>query len=76
MSTGAIRLAGAGLLCVVCIGLSGCFFVSDNSNEASHPTVGRELSDLKAARDCGAIEPEEYKEARHKVLARLDKPCK
>ena len=74
MSTGVVRLAGAGLVCAVCLGLSGCIFVSDNSNDAQRPTLGRELRDLKAARDDGSIDPEQYKEAREKLLSKLDKP--
>ena len=38
------------------------------------PTVGEELRDLKMARDEGAMDPEEYKAAKQKVLTRLDKP--
>ena len=70
MSTRAVRVVAAGLLCV---GLSGCILVSDNTSARS-PTVGQELRDLKVAKDEGAIEEEQYCEARQKLLARLDKP--
>ena len=76
MSTGVIRFAVAGLFCAALLGLSGCIVVSDNSNDPQTPTVGRELRDLKAARDDGAIDPGQYHDARQKVLARLDKPCR
>ena len=71
MSTRDVRFVAAGLLCV---GLSGCILVSDNTSSARSPTVGQELRDLKVAKDEGAIEDEQYCEARQKLLARLDKP--
>lgn len=76
MPTGVIRFAAAGLSCAACLILSGCIVVSDHSTDPRPPTVGRELRDLKVARDEGAIEPEQYQDARGKLLARLDKPCK
>jgi hypothetical protein len=78
MSTGVCRLAAAGLLGLAGFALAGCVVVSDESADAvtQQPTLGRELHDLKAARDEGAIEPGQYDEARHKLLARLDRPCK
>jgi hypothetical protein len=71
MSTRATRVLAAGLLCV---GLSGCIVVSDTSNSSRSPTTGQELRDLKVARDEGALDDEQYQDARHKLLARLDKP--
>jgi putative oligomerization/nucleic acid binding protein len=76
MSRGINRRVAAGLLCLVCLGLSGCFIISDNSNDPQNPTVGRELRDLKMARENGALDPDEYEQARHRLLSRLDKPCK
>ena len=76
MSTGVVRLLGAGLLCAVCLGLSGCIVVSENSAHPHVPTVGKELRDLKLARDEGAIAPDEYDQARQNLLKRLDKPVK
>jgi hypothetical protein len=78
MSTGAWRLAAAGVLALSAVALPGCVLVTDNSADpvTQQPTLGKELRDLKAARDEGAIEPEQYDQARHKLLARLDKPCK
>jgi hypothetical protein len=67
-----------GILCLAVsvlmgLGTSGCI-VTDNSAGCKSPTVGDELRSLKVARDEGALEPGEYDDARHKVLARLDKP--
>ena len=71
MSTGAARVVVAGLLCV---GLPGCIVVSDTSSSSRTPTMGQELRDLKVARDEGALDDEQYRDVRHKLLARLDKP--
>ena len=71
MSTRAARTFVAGLLCV---SLSGCIVVSDTSSSSRSPTMGQELRDLKVARDEGALDDEQYSDARHKLLARLDKP--
>ena len=70
------RPAAAGLFCLLCAGLPGCVVVSENSSDPHIPTVGRELRDLKVARDEGAIDPAEYDEARRDLLTRLDKPRK
>ena len=58
MSTRAARVFFAGLLC----------------SSSRSPTVGQELRDLKVARDEGALDDEQYRDARYKLLARLDKP--
>ena len=71
MSTLAARVFAAGLLCV---GLSGCIVVSDTSSSSRSPTMGQELRDLKVARDEGALDDEQYRDARQTLLARLDKP--
>ena len=71
MSTRAVRIVAAGLLCV---SLSGCIVVSDTSSSSRSPTMGQELRDLKLARDEGALEDDQYHEARERLLARLDKP--
>ena len=68
------RPAAAGLFCLLCAGLPGCIVVGENSSEPHIPTVGRELRDLKVARDEGALAPEEYDEARRNLLTRFDKP--
>ena len=70
-----------GILCVVvtaslCVCTAGCFVTSDTSTGPQLPTVGRELSDLKDARDEGALSAEEYDSAKQRVLKRLDKPAK
>ena len=71
MSTLSTRVVAAGLLCG---GLAGCIVVSDTSSSSRSPTTGQELRDLKAARSEGALDDEQYRDARHKLLARLDKP--
>jgi len=78
MSRGVLRLAAAGALALSAVALTGCVVVADDSSDAVHqqPTLGRELRDLKTARDEGAIEPAQYDAAKQKLLARLDKPCK
>jgi hypothetical protein len=78
MSTGLGRLAAAGVLGLLAAAVSGCVVVADDSADSVHqsPTLGRELRDLKTARDEGAIEPAQYDSAKQKLLARLDKPCK
>jgi len=75
MSRRMLRLWAAGLLCLGSVSLPGCVVVADNSNDPQNPTVGRELRDLKMARDRGALGDEEYRDARLKVLSRLDKSC-
>lgn len=74
MSRCIVRCVGIGLLALASVGLSGCLVISDNSHDPVTPTVGKELRDLKVARDQGALDPDEYRDARQKVLARLDKP--
>ena len=71
MFTHAMRVVTAGLLCV---GLFGCSVSSQDCTGPHPPTLGEELSDLKNARDDGALNEEQYEEARRKLLSRLDKP--
>lgn len=46
--------------------LSGCFMA--NWQRLTAPTVGRELMDLDAARDSGALTHEEYMQKRQEIL--------
>jgi hypothetical protein len=71
MSRGILCLVVTGLLCLCA---SGCIISSDTSSDCQAPTVGQELRELKVARDEGALAPEEYDAARHRLLSRLDKP--
>jgi len=50
--------------------LSGCVFAVGvpDSELKSKPTLGRQLSDLKRARDSGAINEEEYQAAKKRLL--------
>ena len=74
MSNCFMRHAAAAVVCLGCAGLCGCFVSNDESADQRLPTVGEELRDLKMARDEGAMDPDEYKAAKQKVLTRLDKP--
>jgi hypothetical protein len=62
-----VALACAGMLsgCVVALGNK----VPENQKDAKgHPTLGRQLTDLKQARDSGAINEEEYQTAKKRLL--------
>jgi uncharacterized protein YceK len=58
------------LVTMILIGASGCAVVvgSDHA-DSNNPTVGRQLQDLKVARDKGAISEPEYEQAKSKVLS-------
>jgi hypothetical protein len=55
------------LLAGLCLGLSGCLVIA--SDKKSMPTAGRELMDLKAAHQSGAMSDQEYEVARQRVLS-------
>jgi hypothetical protein len=55
-------LSLSALLAGGCIAVGG----SDNYTE---PTLGKQLMDLKTARDTGAISPEEYERAKADLVA-------
>jgi hypothetical protein len=46
---------------------AGCIAVGGSDNY-TQPTLGRQLQDLKVARDTGAINDPEYNEARAKLI--------
>lgn len=46
----------------------GCIAVGGSDNY-TQPTLGKQLMDLKTARDTGAISPEEYDHARSDLVA-------
>jgi|tagenome__1003787_1003787.scaffolds.fasta_scaffold15879541_1 hypothetical protein len=49
---------------------AGCIFIaSDESKAAPRATVGRQLTDLKVARDNGAIDDQEYQRTKAKLLS-------
>lgn len=57
----------AGFALVVSVG--GCIAVGGTEKRLyPQPTLGQQLIDLKAARDCGAISPEQYEDARQQLL--------
>ena len=55
------------LLSFVGVGLAGCIMASDSSREIP-PTLGQELQDLHVAREKGAINEDEYAQAKHRLL--------
>jgi Short C-terminal domain len=57
-------------LCALVL-LTGCFalVVGGDKSSRCQPTVGQQLTDLKKARDTGAMTEEEYQSQRAKVLA-------
>ena len=62
-------IATATIAATVCIPLSGCFVIGGGTtNRNVRNTVGQELLDLKAARDKGAIDDEEYDLAKRRIL--------
>jgi hypothetical protein len=49
---------------------AGCIFIaSDETKQPPRATVGRQLTDLKAARDAGAIDDQEYQRTKAKLLS-------
>ena len=71
MSTAAYRFT-AGALALAAVS-AGCTYVNHNYKEPAQqvPTVGRELADLKIARDAGAIDAVQYEAAKQRLLARM-----
>jgi hypothetical protein len=68
------RSAAAVAVGLACLSGSGCIFVSSDTTPAPHPnTLGRELRDLKGARDEGAVNDDEYRAAKERLLASAPK---
>ena len=65
MSTQLLRTAL--ILCAGAALLSGCIAVGGNEHYTK-PTLGRQLMDLKTARDTGAIGDQEYQQAKDDLL--------
>jgi hypothetical protein len=67
-----VRIGVIGGLLAAALILSGCAIGVGNrpAPDAAYPTVGQELTDLKKARDSGAISEEEYQAQKQKLLAR------
>ena len=53
-----------GVLTAGCIAIGG-----SDRYESKNPTIGRQLQDLKTARDTGALSPQEYEQTKAKLLA-------
>ena len=60
-------LRSALILCAGCALVSGCIAVGGNEHYTK-PTLGRQLMDLKTARDTGAIGDAEYEQAKDDLL--------
>ncbi|HRK30826.1 MAG TPA: hypothetical protein PLD59_07075 [Tepidisphaeraceae bacterium] len=66
------RMMIVGLL-LAAAGISGCIAVGGSDRiEAREPTIGRQLQDLKVARDTGAMTAEEYDRTRQAILASVE----
>ena len=65
MTTSLVR--SAMILCAGCALVSGCIAVGGNEHYTK-PTLGRQLMDLKTARDTGAIGEQEYEQAKDDLL--------
>ena len=60
-------LRSALLACAAAILIPGCIAVGGNEHYTK-PTLGRQLMDLKTARDTGAIGDDEYRQAKDDLL--------
>ena len=65
MSTSLLR--SALLICAAAILVPGCIAVGGNEHYTK-PTLGRQLMDLKTARDTGAVGEQEYEQAKDDLL--------
>lgn len=67
-STNLLRVAA---LSALVLGLAGCIGIGGSDRTYVHrPTIGQQLTDLKTARDQGAITPAEYDRLKAEMLAR------
>lgn len=48
--------------------LGGCFFHGGTQEHINSPTLGQELTDLKAALDEGAISQQEYQRKKERLI--------
>ena len=65
MSTSLLR--SALIVCAGCALISSCIAVG-GSDHYTKPTLGRQLMDLRTARDTGAIGEDEYQQAKDDLL--------
>lgn len=49
--------------------LGGCFFHGGTQEHINRPTLGQELTDLKAALDEGAVSQQEYQKKKEKLIS-------
>jgi hypothetical protein len=62
-------LATALTCLILTIGGAGCIAIGGSDRyESKCPTIGKQLQDLKVARDTGAISDEEYQRTKQKLL--------
>jgi hypothetical protein len=61
------RLWGGIVLLALSAVMTGCIAVGGNDH-VTKPTLGRQLIDLKTARDAGAIDEQQYEQARTNLL--------
>lgn len=66
-------LAGAASIALLASLSGGCIAVG-GSHRHEAVSLGRQLQDLKAARDCGALTDEEYACAKAGLLATANRP--
>jgi hypothetical protein len=66
------RFLVIGLVCATCV--TGCIAVGGSDRiEAREPTIGKQLQDLKTARDTGAITQEEYDRTKQAIMTTADR---
>ena len=60
---------------LACLNLSGCLFISSETPPpVQRPnTIGKELRDLRVARDDGAVSDDEYRSAKQRLLSSYDR---
>jgi hypothetical protein len=67
---GLARLAALTLGLILLAHAGGCIFIASDENKSPpRATVGRQLTDLKLARDNGAIDDQEYQRTKAKLLS-------
>ena len=64
-----MRFGAASFVVALALSAAGCILVADDTHKTFQPTVGRQLCDLKAARDTGAINDDEYHHTKAKLLS-------
>jgi hypothetical protein len=63
-------LLPASLAMLALLSLTGCNFSPVVRGDASNPTLGQQLLDLKRAEDAGVITPQQYEAKKAEMLGR------